>query len=288
MDKELVLDKVIEQLNCSICVDKFKDPKLLSCLHSFCLVCLEKISTKNIITCPTCKKETDIPNSKISDLPTDFVNTSILNAIAILEKRECDACPDEEAEQASSRCNDCLQFLCNFHTTSHQKSKNTKLHKLTSLKDANSKNNSLVPIHSTYYCNLHVEEKLILFCDTCSKLACPHCILVVHREHKFQFVKDMATAVKQNIIQNLAKVNEKAAQIEQFINNIDLMLPTVNTRLKTVTTEITEYVDNIILLLEKKKDLINRRGKTSTTTKKRKISSTKRKINNNTKGFKKL
>ena len=52
---------VKEELKCSICLDNFKNPKVLPCCHSFCLHCLEgaheRTKDKKILTCPQCKAQ---------------------------------------------------------------------------------------------------------------------------------------------------------------------------------------------------------------------------------------
>ena len=34
-----------DELTCPVCLDKFVDPKILPCLHSFCTECLKQIVT---------------------------------------------------------------------------------------------------------------------------------------------------------------------------------------------------------------------------------------------------
>ena len=54
-----------KELECPICLETLKKPKLLSCTHTFCLKCLEKIlikedDEKKSIRCPTCREITEV------------------------------------------------------------------------------------------------------------------------------------------------------------------------------------------------------------------------------------
>ena len=61
---EEALKKVEEQLNCSICLDTYTDPKLLQCFHTYCQKCLTPLvdRDKQIITsqCPIHEKELEL------------------------------------------------------------------------------------------------------------------------------------------------------------------------------------------------------------------------------------
>ncbi|XP_043942122.1 nuclear factor 7, brain-like [Protopterus annectens] len=48
----------LEELNCPVCLELFKDPVILKCGHSFCKTCIDKVwnSAKNI-SCPECRVE---------------------------------------------------------------------------------------------------------------------------------------------------------------------------------------------------------------------------------------
>lgn len=41
------LKKLDDQLECSVCFEPFKQPKILPCFHVFCSPCLEKVVTKD-------------------------------------------------------------------------------------------------------------------------------------------------------------------------------------------------------------------------------------------------
>ena len=52
-------------MTCGVCSKPYNDPRILSCLHSFCLQCLhheiEKSGSQQIFQCPICEQNTSIP-----------------------------------------------------------------------------------------------------------------------------------------------------------------------------------------------------------------------------------
>ena len=70
---ELKLEKLLE---CSICMEPFTVPKLLSCHHTFCEKCLQRVYNNSgrsgKLRCPTCRKQTSLPANGIAGLPNDF------------------------------------------------------------------------------------------------------------------------------------------------------------------------------------------------------------------------
>ena len=59
MAKQSLRSKFEEHLECSVCLEQLKDPKVLPCLHSFCHDCIVKLArngkSKNM-ACPECRK----------------------------------------------------------------------------------------------------------------------------------------------------------------------------------------------------------------------------------------
>ena len=47
-----------KELECTVCLEQFKDPKVLPCLHSFCKICLEGLVCREgnawKLNCPSC------------------------------------------------------------------------------------------------------------------------------------------------------------------------------------------------------------------------------------------
>ena len=78
MNTGLLIDRIVlimansqldQELQCSICHEMFKDPRMLPCQHTFCLECLESVSklTKDgkTMDCSLCKSTYDLPLQNI-------------------------------------------------------------------------------------------------------------------------------------------------------------------------------------------------------------------------------
>ena len=60
-------NKITKHLECAICLETFKEPKVLTCQHSYCKTCLERLVTADGrgnygITCPECRQKTQVIN----------------------------------------------------------------------------------------------------------------------------------------------------------------------------------------------------------------------------------
>ena len=80
------LEKVLEEVNCPICLDTYSDPKVLQCSHAFCQSCLEKLGFRGQeLACPTCRQVTPIPYRGVASLP--YINR-FLEIRELLQKKE--------------------------------------------------------------------------------------------------------------------------------------------------------------------------------------------------------
>jgi hypothetical protein len=75
---ELYLENEFESLlTCAVCLEIYKEPKLLPCNHTFCSDCLHKIiNNANQIKCPCCNTQFSIPSN---GFPSDFRSNQLLD-----------------------------------------------------------------------------------------------------------------------------------------------------------------------------------------------------------------
>ena len=71
-----------ETTECPICKEEIQNPRLLPCIHSFCLKCLEEYCSSSgslpgdKLPCPECRTEFEIPKKVVADLPVRTFITS--------------------------------------------------------------------------------------------------------------------------------------------------------------------------------------------------------------------
>ena len=63
-----------ELFECSVCLESLikKQPRLLSCGHTFCTPCLQQLSAGNTVNCPKCRSPTQLPPGCVLALPKNI------------------------------------------------------------------------------------------------------------------------------------------------------------------------------------------------------------------------
>ena len=134
-----LIDEVKELTECSICTEMFRNPKILPCLHTFCLECLQQYGAGkedgDLMSCPMCRKEFNVPTGGLSKLSANFFVDRLITAqsaatVASQHKvEECDVCLTGEQLKvtASSFCKECHKNLCDACSQLHKNMKTTML-----------------------------------------------------------------------------------------------------------------------------------------------------------------
>ncbi|CAN9498984.1 unnamed protein product [Ophioblennius macclurei] len=252
---------------CPVCQLNFhsREPKLLPCLHSFCRKCLPSpsrnlataeapnfhadsaIKPLNVIRCPVCRQEC----MEVDVMENVFVKDSAEAPSSTVEKavQLCMTCDDNT--EAAGFCVDCVEYLCATCVEAHQRVKFTKDHTIRQKTGVSPEVRS-VSTPRPMFCDVHKQEPLKLFCETCDLLTCRDCQLVKHKDHNYQFLEDAYKNHKQHMENMTHQLQEKRKLIEEVSNSINNGLVQVDQNRTSVHNEIKKSVCSLILEINKK------------------------------------
>ncbi|KAK2917598.1 transcription intermediary factor 1-alpha-like [Channa argus] len=258
---------------CPVCRLNFhsREPKLLPCLHSFCKKCLPSPSRNlamtgppnsqadsaskplNVIRCPVCRQEC----MEIDVMENVFVKDSAEAPSSTVERtvQFCMTCDDNT--EAAGFCMNCVEYLCATCVDAHQRVKFTKDHTIRE-KTELSQEGCGVSTQRPVFCDIHKQEPLKLFCETCDLLTCRDCQLVKHKDHNYRFLEDAYNNHKKHMERMTHQLQEKKKLIEDVSNSINNGLVQVAENHASVHNEIKKSICSLILEINKKgKMLVN-------------------------------
>jgi hypothetical protein len=145
-------------LECSICYNPFDEstrlPRMLpSCGHTFCAVCLARLvkqktmRSKRTITCPNDSQESEVKGGDVASLPTNLTILPLITAAlrppvsappasassaAICVGESCELC-EEEQHNATHRCLECQQCMCEAVSKLHRRLSGTMSHRVVTV-----------------------------------------------------------------------------------------------------------------------------------------------------------
>ncbi|XP_037711126.1 transcription intermediary factor 1-alpha isoform X5 [Drosophila subpulchrella] len=247
-------------------------PKLLECLHVACAQC---VSTKfseldrslpPLIHCPVCdnasQQEFIVDNQFLIEQCTagdggDGVGLMGLTGegqkTSAATSIQCSSCSDGAV--ATSWCVDCSEYICDSCVQAHQRLKITKDHTIKPKDEANNEQLAgAAGVDKLHMCQLHTQEKLSLFCETCDKLTCRDCQLSDHRDHKYKFAHEIATESRQALSTLVSEINYKRFLLSSATKVIDDRQQLIHDKKKDLIKEITAMAVKIT-------NTVNTRGK---------------------------
>ena len=272
MDIKTLLDNIHQEVSCSVCMNTFTDPKTLPCLHVFCLQCLNGIlrtsCRHNIIACPECRKEIQVPRSgNLEDLPTNFRINSLLDVLAIKECSatgvKCGNC--EESSSQSFYCFQCCAFWCEANCISlHNGIKANKEHRVLALKDFKDQDFENV-LKRPVFCRSrgHEGKELEFFCKDCCVAICHSCVVTTHDGHAKMLLEEAANERKLQAKSAIENQRKTALEKRRQIARLDSDCAKIQEHVASVKKSVQQFVDNMMAVIEAQKqetfdDLDNR------------------------------
>ena len=201
---------------CSICLESYNDkdkcPRMLSCGHSFCSSCLERLLHGNTIRCPTCRNPIAVP-SGVTGLSINF---ALLNIVDNQPKQPagntgsqvCEPC--DKKHPATFCCLDCQENMCDTAAQFHKSSKLSRNHRVVTFKEL--KANPQLAFASVL-CPEH-NEQFRFFDEDCGFVICRDCYTLNHNGHKCVALAEAASKYRKEMENLVTKASSQAKKIQ--------------------------------------------------------------------------
>ena len=219
----IALEKLQDQLNCSICLETYTNPKQLQCHHVYCQQCLDRLARQDqqgqlSLTCPNCRQVTPVPASGVAGLQAAFQVNKLLDIVEEHSVNVVVANPEKTV--------------------------------LTSEKQTQQKS----------ICSEHDGKEMELYCITCEGAICWECAIRggKHHSHNYEKLKEAFTKCKKELESELmntkwilsqydkhhARILENQVAVEADVNNtitqIEKALAIRKTQLISQLNKLTE------------------------------------------------
>ncbi|XP_076083117.1 uncharacterized protein LOC143054105 [Mytilus galloprovincialis] len=257
-------------LTCTICLETFKVPKYLPCLHTFCESCINTYIVSSVgkgkitegFTCPVCRKMVSAvatlerPELWATTLPTNHFVTSMLDKRAIQKaEKMCDSCQfNEESKKAKSWCPICEEAFCDQCEKYHKTFKMLARHKLFSIQEMQS-GDTHFEICEVQSCDEHPGKIIEFYCLDHSQPCCTSCATLSHRKcENVTSIQKAASGIKESTKASglSQKLREHVIQLGKIIDDrnknladVENSTEEIKTRVTDIKTEILKHLDRI-------------------------------------------
>ena len=237
----------VQTMECSLCLETYKDPRALPCKHTFCLSCLQKqaaigasSSTRDThvtVTCALCRSAWD--DLTLEDLPTNLVIQE-----AIMSFPSMTVCGSVESGGTHGDveffCIECWEPLCSLCYDGHKRTKLTRKHSVKVVSDINEDDITQHCKNLMGMCSIHIEEELKLYCKECEELICIFCNVKTHSKHICITLEEADRIFKGKIKNNLILLKNKEMKLTKQIKDAEESL-------KSLIDEEVKCLDDVQL-----------------------------------------
>jgi DNA-binding transcriptional MerR regulator len=237
---------------CPICKAEYTEPRVLSCIHTFCLKCLEDWAEmkqeEQKLGCPLCRKEIAVPEGGLAELPRNGFIQKLLDMKDLstaLTRAEilCDVCGNDRgnraaagakktkpksekeledeagAEKATVYCVQCRTKMCEQCCGCHQKFRFNSSHTLIELEREMRADELLLQFPEST-CDKHRDKNLEIYCNECKIAVCMMCYIKSHKSHECADVKEVAEELGKRMKADGDGIERKAAECKEMLEKL--------------------------------------------------------------------
>jgi len=236
MATSLAAKRLENVTECAICAGDLTDARVLPCVHTFCLKCIEKWSQnkqpREKTSCPVCREEFEIPEGGAAALTKNcFVEKLLrvkkLSTTLAQGEMVCDVCCDDKEKsgkkvtrKATVYCVDCHRSMCEQCCGHHQKFRLPGDHKLVELSSGIGEEELLLMFPENV-CDKHPDEYQKIYCSDCKVTVCILCYIKSHNSHKCSDIKEVAEDLNKQMPANEENLTAKVTECKTMLKDID-------------------------------------------------------------------
>ena len=249
--------RLLQLIECPICLNELQDPRLLSCQHIYCYKCIKDYHKKgnhgNALPCPQCREGTTLYQGGVDNLPKFFFVNELKEVVmaedgvseGTPQKRRCVACSTEDCGQPGViYCKKC-EFLCQQCYDNHSKARVSKSHQVVTVNEGEAITKSKVPPYPP--CHRHKHQLMDLYCCTCNVPICTTCSHGNHSGHTCCELDKQAEVCK--------------TKLEKICEDTDGLIHVVKQAMDKTTRQVKQAEADIDDVCKNVKDKLNKEEK---------------------------
>jgi len=225
--------ELAEHTECSLCKDVFTDPRVLPCVHTYCLKCIQDFSKDKLpgdkVPCPTCRGQFTIPENGLDGLPRNYFVEKMLSVLELTsveaQSTPCNMCTYRATSEAAkidpatAYCLQCQEAFCEPCASGHRKQKMSRDHKLLAIGDG-VKPEDLYAQYPPANCDKHVDEALKIYCNECRLVVCMMCYIKDHSSHKCSDIQEVVDEFRKQMVADVRGVANDVEKCQQALENL--------------------------------------------------------------------
>ncbi|XP_048237280.1 uncharacterized protein LOC124140457 [Haliotis rufescens] len=252
-------------LQCRLCGKQYgqdnRCPRLLPCLHSYCLGCLELgwDWAATGITCQLCSATWDVHDSVSATFPVNYVAMKLLTLAKVENSRTVHCTDCDDSKRATHRCVECHHFICNEGFKAHKQFVQLQAHRLLSIGEFLKSPSEMFTKEDM--CDVHVGQPLDLFClsDTCRCAICASCALVSHTEREGHCIGKVQEVYTDQTGRTRALIDQLCMRLENAKEGLNVskrQLKRLEGREADIKSDIRKVFESLMEALKSRRDAI--------------------------------
>ena len=260
---ESLLKNLKKHVECSFCLDNFKEPKTIACLHTFCCECLKKLALTSQrdgqFHCPECQTQIAIPEgNRFDQLPTSFLHNSLLSLLAVQQSDRgnevtCGFCKKKQDE--ASYCFECEKMLCCDCLNAHEVFRDTAFagHGVTKVKQFQAEDYEAL-LKRKAFCTEKYHEKEVtrFYCRVCQTCICQICFNMNHKTHEIELLETAADQERAKILAGVESMKQKHQTCRDIIHQFEETAANLEANIATAKRQVSQSAEQMIAVIHER------------------------------------